>query len=68
MTVREVAYQQFAFKGVTHDHREALTESERKVFVYHKAGHSKLGISENMGLTPMMVHQHLRVVKNKGWI
>jgi len=68
MTVREVAYQTFAFKGVTHDHREALTESERKIFVYHKAGHSKESIARKMGLTNMMVHQHLRVVKSKGWI
>lgn len=69
MTVREVAYQHFAFKGkVTHDHREALTNSEKKVFEYHRAGHSKIEISKRLNLTNMMVHQHLRVVKAKGWL
>ena len=69
MTVREVQYQLFAFKGkVTHDHREALTSSEKKIFECHKAGRTKSEISKVLHLTPMMVHQHLRVVKQKGWI
>ncbi len=68
MTVREVAYQNFAFGKVTHDHREALTSSEKKVYEYHKAGRTRSETSKKLNLTPMMVHQHLRIVKQKGWI
>ena len=68
MTAREVAYQHFAFKGVTYDHCEALTESERRIFVYHKAKCSVLEMSEKLNLTRMMVHQHLKTIEKKGWI
>jgi DNA-binding NarL/FixJ family response regulator len=68
MTTRETAYQTFAFTKVTFNHKEPLTETERKVYHLHQAGHADEQISAQLGVTLKMVEQHLRTVVHKGWI
>ena len=68
MTVRETAYQSFAFGKVTFDHREALTATESKVLDYYKAGHSEEHSCRMLQLQPSMFQQHLRQITAKGWI
>ena len=68
MTIRETAYQTFAFTKVTFNHREALTSTESKVLDLHKAGHADSRIGIMLSITLKMIEQHLRVIKQKGWL